>query len=150
MGRAYACWSPSNRTVPSAKAATGGTKRITVPARPQSIVPPALNDVGGVTCHWSALSSMRTPRVRNASLISWVSRASRPPVITDGPVASAAKINARFVSDLEAGRTTVAVIGAGASGAAHGRSPDTPQILSTFSHHGVLHHHHHHHRLVRI
>jgi hypothetical protein len=55
-------------------------------------------------------------------------------VITDGPLASAAKINARLVSDLDAGRTTVAVIGAGASGAAHCRSSDTPQILGATVH----------------
>ena len=41
IGRAYACSSPSKRTVPWASAAIGGTKRITVPARPQSMVPPA-------------------------------------------------------------------------------------------------------------
>jgi hypothetical protein len=46
-------------------------------------------------------------------------------VITDGPLASAAKIRARLVSDLEPGTITVAVMGAGASGAAHCRSPDT-------------------------
>jgi len=62
-------------------------------------------------------------------------------VITDGPLAKAAKIRARFVSDLEPGIATVAVMGAGASGAGHCRSSDTPQIL------GILDHHH---RVVRI
>ena len=36
MGRARACSSPSNSTAESASAASGGTKRNTVPARPQS------------------------------------------------------------------------------------------------------------------
>lgn len=39
IGRMRACSSPSKWTGPLAKAATGGTKRITVPARPQSMEP---------------------------------------------------------------------------------------------------------------
>ena len=38
IGRVRACGSPSKITGPSASAATGGTNRITVPARPQSTV----------------------------------------------------------------------------------------------------------------
>ena len=38
IGRVRACGSPSKATAPSASAATGGTNRITVPARPQSTV----------------------------------------------------------------------------------------------------------------
>ncbi len=93
------------------------------------MVPPATKDSGGLTSHRSPFSMICTPRVRSASRISWVSRASRPPVITDGPLAKAARISARLVSDLEPGIAIVAVMGAGASGAAHCRSPDTPQIL---------------------
>ena len=37
MGRRRACGSPSKAEVPRARAASGGTKRMTVPARPQSM-----------------------------------------------------------------------------------------------------------------
>ena len=40
IGRVRACGSPSKLTAPVASAATGGTNRITVPARPQSTAPP--------------------------------------------------------------------------------------------------------------
>ena len=40
MGRTRASGSPSKKTVPDAVTATGGTKRMTVPARPQLTEPP--------------------------------------------------------------------------------------------------------------
>ena len=79
---------------------------------------------GGVTRHWSPFSVISTPRPRSASRISAVSRASRPPVITDGPSASAARISARLVSDFDPGTATVAVIGASAVGAGQGLRDD--------------------------
>ena len=119
IGRAYACASPSKATGPSASRASGGTNRITVPARPQSTVPP-LNPAGGVTRHPSADSSTTTPRARSASRISCVSRASRPLTMVEGPLASAASTSARLVSDFEPGTVTVAVTGTGACGAGQG------------------------------
>ena len=61
-----------------------------------------------------------TPRVRSASRISWVSRASRPFTMVEGPSASAASTSARLVSDFEPGTVTVAVTGTGACGAGQG------------------------------
>ena len=46
IGRRSAAGSPSNVTGPSASAATGGRKRITVPASPQSIVTPPCSSPG--------------------------------------------------------------------------------------------------------
>ena len=120
IGRPYACRSPSNGTSPSARAAIGGTNLITVPARPQSTVPPAENRSGGVTSQRSPCSSIVTPSVRSASRIRAVSRASSPPVIADGPLDNAASTRARLVSDLEPGMVTVALTGTGAWGAVHG------------------------------
>ena len=129
IGRAYACSSPSKRTGPSASRASAGRKRSTVPARPQSMVAPPVKETGGITCHWSPLSSTRTPRARNPSRISRVSRASRPLRITEGPSPSAASTRARLVWDLEPGTLTVARTGASADGADQGWSFGTPAIL---------------------
>lgn len=57
-----------------------------------------------------------------------VSRASRPPVIVDGPVASAASTSARLVSDLEPGTRTEARIGSAADGAGQGFALVTCQL----------------------
>ena len=51
IGRESACSSPTKSTGPSASAARGGTNRITVPASPQSMVPPPVNRAGGSTRH---------------------------------------------------------------------------------------------------
>ena len=63
IGRTRACASPSNVTGPSASAATGGRKRITVPARPQSTWAPPRR-VAGVTTQSarSAVVRRRCPR----------------------------------------------------------------------------------------
>ena len=65
-------------------------------------------------------SVILTPRARRASRISRVSRASSPYRIVEGPLARAARISARLVSDLEPGTDTVARIGAWARGAGQG------------------------------
>ena len=94
---------------PSASAATGGRKRMTVPARPTSTVAgpsqrprphhPAVVVDGG---------DVRMPRARRPAAISSVSRArSGARSVLEGPSASAASTSARAVIDLEPGSRTV-------------------------------------------
>ena len=98
-GRLRMCGSPSKRTVPRDKAATGGTNLITVPARPQSTcVGPSC--VPGVTSQSSPEVSTAEPRATSAAAIKSVSRERRARRTTDGPSANAARTSARLVSDL--------------------------------------------------
>ena len=100
IGRTRACSSPSKVTVARPSAANGGTKRSTVPARPQSmracdggeIVPPTVSS--------SADPSTRRPSVRSAPIISSVSRLRSAPLIVETPpcvAASAESTSARLV-----------------------------------------------------
>ena len=89
MGRLRAWASPSKSTGPSANAATGGTNRITVPARPQSTS--AERSLPGDTRMVSPSSSMAVPMARSAFSIRSVSRERSAPTIVDGPDASADK-----------------------------------------------------------
>lgn len=81
-GRSYDLGSPSKRMGPSASAATGGRKRITVPALPTSTVAGPCRPVGS-TRQVSPVpsgptpSSMPTPIARRAPAISSVSRERR-------------------------------------------------------------------------
>src|SRR5699024_1676900 len=104
-----------------ASAATGGTKRMTVPARPQSMCPP-VNWVGGVIRTVAAAPSelkisTPTPRVRSASSMRFGSGPLRVLGVVAGPWASAARTSARLVMDLDPGTGTVAVTGPDAVGA---------------------------------
>ena len=100
--------SPSKPTVPTDSAATGGTNRITVPARPQSIVvSPSTRP--GVTAQSSPEVSTAAPSAGRAAAISRVSRERSARRTTDGPSASAASTSARLVWDLLPGSETVAV-----------------------------------------
>ncbi len=84
IGRTRAWGSPSMTTGPSARAATAGRKRITVPARPQSMRVSPPSTFGGLTSQSSTApvtgspsgraSSMRTPKLRRACAMSSVSR----------------------------------------------------------------------------
>src|SRR5699024_5656372 len=67
-------------------------------------------------------TSTPAPRDRSAAAIRSVSREVSGRVSVDGPCASADNATARFVSDLEPGRRTVASIGLSRYGAAHGFS----------------------------
>ena len=118
MGRALACSSPVKRVVPFARAATGGTNRMTVPASPQSIWAAARTGLAGRTfqVRWSE-SSMTAPSALSASRISCESRASSGPVMVPGPLAIDASSRARAVADLEPGTTTRARSGPAATGA---------------------------------
>ena len=127
IGRALASTSPSKNTDPCARAAIGGTKRITVPARPHSTTPP--RSMRGVTRSvWfgapeyveSALMSV--PRACSARIIRSVSRERRAPWITDGVEDSAAMTRARFVIDFEPAICTVALKG--------GRPDSAPSTLT--------------------
>src|SRR5690554_4012110 len=136
IGRRLAASSPSNATGPSASAATGGTNRMTVPARPQSMnVPPASSpgvmSRSGPNGPW-LVSSMMTPRARNACTIRSVSRECRGERRIEVSFASADKTSSRFVSDLEPGSDSSAFRGADAVGAAHGPS-GTTSTRSSFS-----------------
>ena len=100
----------------SARQASGGTKRITVPASPQSIrAGPASGP--GATRQPSSATSIPVPRARSASIISRVSRASSPWRMVLGPSARAARISARLVIDLLPGTATTARTGPAAVGA---------------------------------
>jgi hypothetical protein len=54
---------------------------------------------------------------RSAATASWVSLASSPPVIAEGPELSAASTSARLVIDLDPGGRTRALTGPAAGGA---------------------------------
>src|SRR4051794_22594243 len=122
-GRARMWGSPSNATGPSASPATGGTNRVTVPARPQSTsVCPVRRP--GVTAQSSPEVSTGTPSDVRASAISRVSRDRRAPRTTAGASASAPSTRARLVSDLLPGSDTSPCTGPRARGTGHGRLVD--------------------------
>ncbi|SLJ30146.1 Uncharacterised protein [Mycobacteroides abscessus subsp. abscessus] len=98
-----------------ARVATGGRKRITVPARPQSTVPPP--SAAGVTVRVSASPVISVPSARRPAIMRSVSRLRSAPVMVEGPSASAARISARLVIDLDPGRVTVACTGTSTWGA---------------------------------
>ena len=115
---------------PSASAATGGRKRITVPARPQS-TPGRTRSGLGVTTPVVGRIVVDARRRGHAApaAISRVSRARSGARSGDGPSASAARTRARLVSDLEPGTRTTASTGAERRAApatavwGHGRQP---------------------------
>src|SRR5699024_7036320 len=128
IGRTRACSSPSSTTSRPVSAATAGTKRMTVPASPQSML------IGAVGCaRWaddaaslrsigsmwstSSSSSMTAPSPRRASIISSVSRLRSQPLRSEPDWARAARMRYRFVSDFEPGTETVAVMPDAAAGA---------------------------------
>ncbi len=81
IGRSRARGSPSMVTGPSARAASGGTNRMTVPARPESTLVSPLSEavpssrVGGVMSRSPpGSSSMTTPSARSPSIMSALSR----------------------------------------------------------------------------
>jgi hypothetical protein len=116
IGRLRAYGSPSIATSPFASAATGGRNRITVPASPTfTCAGPASSP--GSTCQSSPSSPMPAPRSRRPSAISPVSRLCSGRWTHTGSAASAARMSARLVMDLEPGSSTVASTGAGATGA---------------------------------
>ncbi len=122
IGRDRACSSPSNVTVSVVSAATGGRKRSTVPARPQSMRAPACGASAPptVSSHRSPSSdSTDTPRSRSAAIIRSVSRLRSAPLIVELPcgTASAARTSARLVCDFEPGTVTVAWMGVAVDGA---------------------------------
>ena len=118
-GRVRMCGSPSKATSPSASPATGGTKRVTVPASPQSTATPPVSRAGS-TCQSSPEVSIRVPSAARAPAISSVSRDRRARRTTLGPSARAASTSARLVSDLLPGSDTSACTGPCAKGACHG------------------------------
>src|SRR5690606_21174710 len=113
--------SRTSGTGPSARAATGGTKRMNVPARPAWMC--GLQRIGpGVTAESTeeavaADSVSVAPRARSAAAIRSASRPRSARRTTPGPSASAASTSARLVTDFEPGSETVAVTGVSACGA---------------------------------
>lgn len=108
-------------TEPSA--ASGGTNRNTVPAKPQSTRAPGPGSIRPLTVSSEPTPSTRRPRVCSASSISSVSRLRSAPEMVDAPrpcaAASAASTSARLVCDFEPGTVTVARTRVGAVGAGH-------------------------------
>jgi hypothetical protein len=120
IGLDLAARSPSKETFPLARAAIGGTKRITVPANPQSICAgPAIGF--GVIRSELGVDSISDPRLLRASIIKLESLDSRGFRISLGPEARAERTNSRLVRDLEPGMLTLAEITDFAKGAAHAR-----------------------------
>ena len=125
MGRLRACGSPSKRDSPRRSAATGGTKRMTVPARPQSIAVSAAAAsmlIGTISRSGPKAPSPGTsvtvaPNCRRASIISAESRECRGARSREGPSARAASTRYRLVRDLDPGTVTVASTGRAAKGA---------------------------------
>ncbi len=118
IGRVRACGSPSKVTGPSASAATAGTNRMTVPARPQSTTAGPRSGPG-VTVQSLPVLSTATPRLRSAPAMRSVSRERSAPRTTEAPSETAASSNARLVSDLEPGSVTEDRTGPEGVGAGH-------------------------------
>ena len=122
IGRARACSSPSNVTTAVLSAASGGTNRRTVPARPQSMRGPRVRGrCAPLTVRSVPVPSTSSPRARSAPIIRSVSRLRSAPLIVEVPrpwaAASAASTRARLVWDFEPGTVTVACTGVGMHGA---------------------------------
>ncbi len=112
-GRSYERGSPSKRTAPSARVATGGRKRMTVPALPTSTVagprrPAGMTRQNSPVPSGPTPSSISTPIARSASAISTVSRERSGRRSQPGSEARAASTRARLVTDLDPGTWTVA------------------------------------------
>jgi hypothetical protein len=101
------------------KVDSGGTKRITVPARPQSMLVVACiaagETEGEVVLPWVIVE----PIDSSAASISLLSREISAPANSVGSSAIAASTNSRLVSDFEPGSATVASIGRAETGAGH-------------------------------
>jgi hypothetical protein len=120
IGLDLAARSPSKETSPIASAATGGTKRITVPASPQSIC--AGPEIGfGVIRSEFGVDSISEPSCLSASIIRLESLDAKGFKISLGPEARAESTSSRLVRDLEPGILTWAEIADFAIGAAHAR-----------------------------
>jgi len=118
IGRLRAYGSPSKKTSPEASAATGGTNRMTVPARPTSSRAGPRSSPG-TTRQSASTSSTVTPSARSAPAMSSVSRLRRGRRTSDSPSASAPRISARLVIDFEPGSATIASAGPAAVGTDH-------------------------------
>ena len=123
IGRSRARGSPSKSTRPSASAATAGTKRITVPARPQSTDAGPVKPCGTIR-RPPPDSSMVVPIDVSAETISRVSRASSAPVTVDGPVGQCREQHRPVGDRLRAGHDDSRRTGEVANGASHGVSTD--------------------------
>ena len=128
MGRRRAASSPSKATGPRASAATGGRKRMTVPASPTSMLVEPVSSAAGVTRRSGpyapspGTSSTPTPSARSAAIMSAESRECRGRRSSDGPSASAARTSSRLVRLFDPGRARRASSGPVARGARHGPS----------------------------
>jgi hypothetical protein len=131
IGRSRARRSPSNTVGPAASAATGGRKRITVPARPQSTVA-GPRRAPGDTSQPSSTSATSAPSAESPPAISWVSRARNGRRSRVGRSARAASTSARLVSDFEPGSSTTASRGSTATGAAQTAGPDVVDVTLTY------------------
>jgi hypothetical protein len=109
---------------------------MTVPASPQSITAGPVSGRGVTSQSWLLLSAvlpMSTPRARSPAAISSVSRLRSGAMIRDGPVAWAARMSARLVSDFDPGTATVARTGRSATGACQAAGGLTVLTVATGS-----------------
>ena len=107
IGLSLAPSSPSKTTSPIASIASGGTKRITVPANPQSILTSPASCFG-VTTRSSPCHSKWVPKASRALIIRSESLDRSGEISLLGPLARAESTSSRLVSDLLPGSDTVA------------------------------------------
>ncbi|CAB4994992.1 unannotated protein [freshwater metagenome] len=104
-GRSYERGSPSNAISPWASAASGGRKRITVPAFPTSICAGPVSGEG-VTVQAFSLPVIDIPIAWSPADISSESREMSGRRTIEGEIACEARMSARFVTDLDPGIVT--------------------------------------------
>jgi hypothetical protein len=127
IGRALAPASPSKLTCPSTSIDSGGTNRMTVPARPQSILA-GPNSSPGVTSKSEPCHENLVPSALRDAIMSSVSRDTKGEISSVGSSANAESTSSRFVSDLLPGSKTLALTLEDSGAGQAGNSFITPKI----------------------
>jgi hypothetical protein len=118
IGRSLIRGSPSKRTTARLSAATPGRNRMQVPELPTfTSTSESSSATPGVTRQPVLSTEISQPRTSSAAMASEVSRASSPPMMTEGSSLSAASTRARLVIDFDPGGRTSALTGPVAVGA---------------------------------
>jgi hypothetical protein len=119
IGRFLAPSSPSKVTFPRLSVESGGTNRITVPAKPQSTVAEAFKVAGETVGEVLSPPETSAPKDFRAASIRLLSLETKAPAKRVGSSAIAARTSSRLVSDFEPGRGTTEASERGAEGAGH-------------------------------